>query len=58
MNSEPVFMAKFEDVLDLTPVQAREALGIREAEDIDTAEVSRVFDDLDGAHPGAAHLRR
>ncbi len=58
MNSEPVFMAKFEDVLDLTPVQAREALGIREAEDIDTAEVSRVFDDLDGAHPGVGHLRR
>lgn len=57
MNSEPVFMAKFEDVLDLTPAQAREALGIREAEDVDTSAVSRVFDDLDGAHPGVGHHR-
>ena len=57
MNSEPVFMAKFEDVLDLTPAQAREALGIREAEEVDTSAVSRVFDDLDGAHPGVGHHR-
>ena len=57
MNSEPVFMARFEDVLDLTPVQARAVLGIREAEDVDTAMVSRVFDDMDGAHPGGAHHR-
>ncbi len=58
MKSEPVFMAKFEDVLDLTPAEARLALGIREAEDVATAAVSRVFDDLDRAHPGAGHLRR
>jgi hypothetical protein len=48
-------MARFEDVLDLTPAKARQALGIREAEDIDTSEASRVFDDLDCAHPGVAH---
>lgn len=57
MNSEPIFMARFEDVLDLTPVQAREALGIRLAEDVDTSAASRGFDDLAGAHPGAAHHR-
>ena len=57
MKSEPVFMAKFEDVLELTPAAARVALGIREAEDVDTAAVSRVFDDLDGAHAGVAHHR-
>ena len=57
MKSDPVFMARFEDVLDLTPVQARETLGIREAEDVDTAGVSRVFDDVDGAHSGVGHHR-
>jgi ubiquinone biosynthesis protein COQ4 len=57
MNSEPIFMARFEDVLDLTPVEARKALGIREAEDVTTSEVSRVFDDLDGEHPGTDHHR-
>ena len=57
MASEPVFMAKFEDVLDLTPMKAREALGVRHAEDVDTAGVSRIFDDLDRAHPGTAHHR-
>jgi len=58
MKSEPVFMARFENVLDMTPAEARLALRIREAEDVDTASVSRVFDDLDRAHPGAGHLRR
>ena len=57
MNSDPVFMARFEDVLDMTPAQARGALGIRLAEDVDTAAASRVFDDLAGAHPGAGHHR-
>ena len=57
MKSEPVFMARFEDVLDLTPVQARETLGIREAEDVDTASVSRAFDDIEGMHPGVGHHR-
>jgi ubiquinone biosynthesis protein Coq4 len=55
MHSEPVFMARFEDVLDLTPAQARESLGIRQAEDVDTTAMSRVFDDLEGAHSGVAH---
>ena len=58
IKSEPIFMARFEDVLDLTPAQAREALGIREAEDVDTAGVSRVFDDIDGAHAGVGHHRQ
>ena len=57
MNSDPIFMARFEDVLDMPPAKAREALGIREAVDVDTAEVSRIFDDIDGAHPGTAHHR-
>jgi ubiquinone biosynthesis protein Coq4 len=57
MKSGPIFMARFEEVLDLTPAAARLALGIREAEDIDTSAVSRVFDDLDGAHGGTAHHR-
>jgi hypothetical protein len=37
-------MARFEDVFHLTPVEAREVLGIRHAEDLDTAEVSGIFD--------------
>jgi len=57
MKSEPVFMARFEDVLDLTPVDAREALGIREAEDVDTSALSRVFDDVAGAHSAVGHHR-
>jgi ubiquinone biosynthesis protein Coq4 len=42
-QSEPYFMAKFEDVLHLPPVEARAALGIRGAEDIDSAAASRIF---------------
>ena len=57
MKSEPVFMARFEDVLDMTPTQAREALGIREAEDFDSSGMSQVFDDIDGNHPGVRHHR-
>jgi ubiquinone biosynthesis protein Coq4 len=45
MDSAPIFMARFEDVLNLTPVEAREALGVRHAEDLDTVEASRIFDD-------------
>jgi ubiquinone biosynthesis protein COQ4 len=45
LDSEPIFMARFEAVLGLTPVEAREALGVRGAEDIDTAAASVVFDD-------------
>jgi ubiquinone biosynthesis protein Coq4 len=48
LESEPVFMARFEDVLHLTPVEAREALGVRHAEDIDTRAASAIFDDVGG----------
>ena len=34
-QSEPYFMAKFDDVLHLTPEEARKAIGIRGAEDVD-----------------------
>jgi ubiquinone biosynthesis protein COQ4 len=44
LNSECILMARFEDVFHLTPVEAREVLGIRHAEDLDTAEVSGIFD--------------
>jgi len=44
LNSECILMARFEDVFHLTPAEAREALGVRGAEDLDTAEVSRIFD--------------
>jgi ubiquinone biosynthesis protein COQ4 len=44
MDSDPIFMARFEDVLHLTPVEAREALGVRGAEDMDTAAASAIFD--------------
>jgi hypothetical protein len=46
MASEPIFMALLEDVLHLTPVEARVALEIRHAEDMDTTAQSAVFDDL------------
>lgn len=45
MESGPIFMARFEDVLHLTPAEAREALGVRHAEHIDTEEASRIYDD-------------
>lgn len=48
MESEPIFMARFEDVLHLTPAEARVALGVRHAEDLDTAAQSREFDDRGG----------
>jgi ubiquinone biosynthesis protein Coq4 len=46
LDSEPIFMSRFEDVLHLTPPAAREALGVRGAEDIDTVEASAIFDDV------------
>lgn len=49
MDSTPIFMARFEDVLHLTPVEAREALGVQHAEDLDTEEASRIFDDAERA---------
>ncbi len=39
-ESAPLFMLKYEDVFDLTPEEARAALGIRGAEDIDTGAAS------------------
>ncbi|CAN5368281.1 hypothetical protein BH09PSE4_BH09PSE4_05170 [soil metagenome] len=48
MDSAPIFMARFEDVLHLTPVEARVALGVQHAEDLDTEEASRIFDDREG----------
>ncbi len=42
-QSNAYFMAKFEDVLHLTPADARKALGIVGAEDFDTTAASRVF---------------
>jgi ubiquinone biosynthesis protein Coq4 len=48
LASEPIFMARFEDVLHLPPPEARAALGVREAEDVDTAAASAIFDDTEG----------
>ena len=39
-ESDPFFMAKYEDVFHLTPDEAREALGIRGVRMVDTAEAS------------------
>jgi ubiquinone biosynthesis protein COQ4 len=39
-QSAPIFMMRFEDVFDLTPEAAREALGIKGAERADTATAS------------------
>jgi hypothetical protein len=36
-------MAKFDDVLHLTPEEARKAIGIRGAEDVDSAAATRIF---------------
>ncbi|MES2042734.1 MAG: Coq4 family protein [Pseudomonadota bacterium] len=45
LESDAIFMARFEDVLHLTAVEARVALGVKHAEDLDTVEASRIFDD-------------
>ncbi len=43
-QSEPLFMAKFEDILPLTPAEAREVLGMRGFEGpIDSKEASCIF---------------
>jgi hypothetical protein len=44
LNSECILMARFEDIFHLTPVEARKVLGVRNAEDVDTAHASRIFD--------------
>ena len=43
MQSEPYFMARMEDVLHLSPIEARAQLGIRGAEDFDTTAASAIF---------------
>lgn len=53
-DSEPYFMAKFDDVLHLSPVEARAALGIRGAEDVDTTDAARIFCELPLAEARAA----
>jgi ubiquinone biosynthesis protein COQ4 len=45
LNSECILMGRFEDIFHLTPEEARKVMGIRNAEDLDTVEVSRIFDD-------------
>ncbi|OCC24487.1 hypothetical protein MB02_07280 [Croceicoccus estronivorus] len=44
-QSGPIFMAKYEDVFHLPIPAAREALGIRGAEQIDTAKASLVWEE-------------
>jgi ubiquinone biosynthesis protein Coq4 len=43
MNSEAIFMAPYESVLHLPLEEARAALGVRFAEEVDTVEANRVF---------------
>jgi ubiquinone biosynthesis protein Coq4 len=42
--SEPFFWARYEDVFHLTPAAAREKLGIRGVEEVDTRAASAVWD--------------
>jgi ubiquinone biosynthesis protein COQ4 len=44
LNSECILMGRFEEIFHLTPVEARVAMGVKNAEDVDTAEASRIFD--------------
>jgi ubiquinone biosynthesis protein COQ4 len=45
MASDAYLLAKYEDVFHLTPIEAREQLGIREVDDaVDTAAASRIWD--------------
>jgi ubiquinone biosynthesis protein Coq4 len=48
LNSECLFMADFESAFHLPMEEARAALGVCFAEDIDTTEASRIFDDCEG----------
>ena len=43
--SDPFFMARYEDVFHLTPTDARAALGIREAIDVDTRAASDIWEE-------------
>jgi ubiquinone biosynthesis protein COQ4 len=42
-ESGPIFMFKYEDVLSLSVEEAREALGVRQAYDVDTTDMARIF---------------
>jgi ubiquinone biosynthesis protein COQ4 len=44
-SSGPIFMAKYEDVFHLTIAEARAALGIRDAAELDTREASLAWDE-------------
>jgi ubiquinone biosynthesis protein Coq4 len=44
MASDAYVMARYEDVFHLPPAEAREVLGVREVEEVDTAAASRVWD--------------
>lgn len=44
-QSGPMFMAKYEDVLHLSIPEARDALGVVGAVDVDTAEASRAWEE-------------
>jgi ubiquinone biosynthesis protein COQ4 len=41
--------ARYEDVFHLTPAEAREAMGVREVEEVDTTEPSRIWNDIPAA---------
>lgn len=45
-SSGPYVIAKYEDVLHLTPAEAREALGVKNVVEVDTAAASRIWDGL------------
>ncbi|HEY3696689.1 Coq4 family protein [Phenylobacterium sp.] len=44
LDSECILMGRFEEIFHLTPAEARQAMGVRNAEDLDTSEASRIFD--------------
>ncbi len=44
MSSDCYVLAKYEDVFHLTPAEAREKLGVRDVEEVDTAAPSRIWD--------------
>ena len=44
MTSDCYLLAKYEDVFHLTPEEARERLGVRNVEMVDTTLPSRIWD--------------
>ena len=54
LASEPIMMMRYEDALHLPIPEARAMLGYREAEDFDSAEVSRIFTEQQ-PHPSVLH---